>query len=174
MNDDNIALTISVLGQLLIASIPSVFAIAIVYLTNRLNEKTVNRNNVLKTLQNRIDKLYSPFFKIIYISEKYDGSPFNYPKSTLVSICTILIDNITYCSTGTQDLILSFYTRYNSLIFKIEMNDEIYDFEHDEFMTDFMTMYYSIYKEYKDICNKLSLPEPIDCLEEYSNYVLKF
>lgn len=171
---NEIVILLDAVQQLLIVTIPSIFAILLVYLTNRINTKTKLDDIHRNSLERRIDKLYSPFFKEIYIAIKFKCAPFEYPKETLTNICRILIDNISFAESLTQSKILSFYARYNDLINGLEIKHTLPDFESHDFMVDFMTMYDSIYKEYTDICDKLSLSEPVNCLEEYDHYVLKF
>lgn len=164
MNDQLLVYIIDSFEKLVIASIPSIFAILLFKLS--VDKENSNKDNQM--LENRIKNLYIPLYQRymrgklpLNLKSTIDRDRPPTPYDIWSELFDFLIDNIHLMGENSQNLMHDFNNQMIELMLGLaEMSIYKNSLAIKEFDDVYTKLISSLFREYICICNKLGLPKP--------------
>ncbi len=136
--------------------VPALTSIGL-YVLARFKDTDVSKKDVY---EQRLTNLYIPFYKKVFLFN-IGLKPSDLSTTAILSVTDILGNNIHYMDTTSQVLFIKLFQVQLELIDKRETNKDLKSIS-KTFDTIFNELSNQLLKEYKHICKKLKLPEPVE------------
>ena len=136
--------------------VPALTSIGL-YVLARFKDTDVSKKDVY---EQRLTNLYIPFYKKVFLFN-IGLKPSDLSTTAILSVTDILGNNIHYMDTTSQVLFIKLFQVQLELIDKRENNKDLKSIS-KTFDTIFNELSNQLLKEYKHICKKLKLPEPVE------------
>lgn len=136
--------------------VPALTSIGL-YVLARFKDTDVSKKDVY---EQRLTNLYIPFYKKVFLFN-IGLKPSDLSTTAILSVTDILGNNIHYMNTASQVLFIKLFQVQLELIDKRENNKDLKSIS-KTFDTIFNELSNQLLKEYKHICKKLKLPEPVE------------
>lgn len=144
------------MAEIVAIIVPALTSIGL-YVLARFKDTDVSKKDVY---EQRLTNLYIPFYKKVFLFN-IGLKPSDLSTTAILSVTDILGNNIHYMDTTSQVLFIKLFQVQLELIDKRETNKDLKSIS-KTFDTIFNELSNQLLKEYKHICKKLKLPEPVE------------